>query len=226
MTDYHYAYLTGTLIFGIFWLILFALRKDLRREMFAVGLCIGILAPLWAPWFFNDYWQPQYAWFFGLEDFLYGFFGGGIVSVVYEEAYGKRFSMRKNRHHRWWVFLFAACLGSAAIFQFLSHIGVNSIYAALYAYLFFSAFLCHFRRDLWQDAVASGLLFVAITFVFYGIFVSLYPDIIHAWWKVHNLSGVFILGAPIEELLWAFGMGMAGGPFYEFISGRRLVRRR
>ncbi len=214
------------MIFGIFWLVCFLLRKDLRREMLTVGLCIGVLAPLWAPWFFSDYWYPTYASLYGLEDSLYGFFAGGIVSAIYEEVYGKRFSKRKDHHHAWWAFLSAFFLVAALTFWALLSVGCNSIYAALGAYAAFTVGLCWFRRDLLQDALVSGVLFTLVTLLFFLLFLQLYPGVIDAWWKTESLSGIFVFDIPLEELLWAFGMGMAGGPLYEFVSGRRLVRRK
>ena len=224
LDEYRYAYLVGTLIWGVFWLALFYWRKDLRTEMLTVGTGIGIIALFWAPSFFYEYWNPQYIGSFHIEDFLYGFFAGGIVSVIYEEVYGKRFSKKKDHHHAWWLFLAAVIFASAITFQALHFNGMSSIYAALFAFAIAGVSICVFRRDLIQDAIVSGVLFVVVTYVLYLIYLSIYPNIIAAWWNVDHLSGVFISGVPLEELLWAFGMGMAGGPIYEFVSGRRLVQ--
>jgi hypothetical protein len=221
--DYSYAYLIGTLIFGFVWLTLFFVRKDTRKEMLLVSLFIGILAPLWAPWFFRDYWNPLYAWFFGIEDFLYGFFAGGIVSVIYEIIFGRRLSKRRTLAYLW-TYIFGILLFIAAIvFGVLWHIYTNAIYSAFSAYAVFTLGLLWFRRDLILNAFISGFLFVAVTFVFYTLFTFLFPGIIQAWWQLEYLSGLYILGIPIEELVWAFGMGFAGGPLYEFIVGRRTV---
>jgi hypothetical protein len=82
--------------------------------------------------------------------------------------------------------------------------------------------MVYFRRDLLVDALMSGLLVGLITLVGYIIFSALFPGIVHAWWKLSNLSGVFIFGIPGEELLWAFGLGMVAGPLYEFFMGLRF----
>ncbi len=44
-------------------------------------------------------------------------------------------------------------------------------------------------------------------------------------WLLPNLSGVLVAGIPVEELLWAFGVGMVAGPFYEFFTGSYLANK-
>ena len=102
---YNYAYLIGVLLFFPIWLLLFTLRKDLKKEIFVASFVFGVIAFLSEPLFLRDYWNPEYmnSLFFGpyqlgsFEDFLYGFFKGGIAAVIYEEIFGKRFAKRKDR---------------------------------------------------------------------------------------------------------------------------------
>lgn len=226
LTDPAYAYIVGTILLGAVWLPFFFYRKDLRREMVMIGVLIGIIAPLWAPWFFTDYWSPMYAFWFGIEDFLYGFFAGGIISVIYEEVYAKRLSRRKISHNRSVLHLTLIGGSSALVFNVGIASGVNSIYAAITSFIVFFSGIAWYRRDLIPDALVSGALFTGVTFAFFLVFTALYPDIIEAWWQLDNLSGYMVVGIPLEELLWAFSMGMAGGPLYEFVSGKRLVYRK
>ena len=78
--------------------------------------------------------------------------------------------------------------------------------------------ILYFRHDLLVDSLMSGLLVGAIMFFGYLIFLTIFPEAIHQWWILQNISGILILGVPIEELLWAFGWGMVGGPMYEFFA--------
>ena len=221
--DVRYAYFVGTLLFGAVWLIFFLLRKDTRREMLAVSLAVGFLAVPWAPWFFRDYWYPTYAWFFGLEDFLYGFFAGGIVGVAYEVLFHHRLGTHIRPRRRWVALLAGLVALSAVFFIALWHAQVNSIYAAFAAFAVFIAGLLWLRADLAVNALVSGLLFMIITFFFYLSFLSLFPNIVEAWWNLAHISGMRVVEIPIEELIWAFGMGMAGGPLYEFLVGRKTA---
>ncbi len=96
--NFEFVYLAGSLIVGFpIWSFLFLYRKDLRKEMLISSLAIGLLAPLWEPWFLTDYWHPESlnTLRVGIGDFAYGFFFGGIGNVIYEVVCGKHFSKRK-----------------------------------------------------------------------------------------------------------------------------------
>lgn len=220
-----YAYLLGDMFVALVWLPLFLYRKDLRVQMLVVGIAIGVLAPVWELSFLVDYWHPQYAWFYGLEDFLYGFFAGGIVSVVYEEVFGKRIAKRKNHQHRWLLFALPFFVICVIGFYSLVGLGLNSIYAAVLMYVAVSLLLCWYRTDLFVDAIMSGFLFATLTLILFLVYVQIFPSVIIAWWELENLSGILVFGYPIEELLWAYGMGMLGGPMYEFFLGLRFQKK-
>ena len=225
--DFQYAYLVGNFLIGLpLWVFLFVYRKDLRKEILISSALIGILAPLWSPWFIKDYWHPESLnfWRLGAGDFMYGFFFGGIANVIYEEIFGKHYAKRKNRKHHWsWFILPFAALG-VLVFNIPVLLGINSIYAAITTFVVLSSVMVYFRRDLLIDTLMSGVLVGLITLLGYVLFLALFPGIVHAWWKLSNLSGIFVMGVPIEELLWAFGLGMVAGPFYEFFMGLRFKK--
>lgn len=79
--------------------------------------------------------------------------------------------------------------------------------------------MTYFRRDLAVDSIVSGLLTGGIILGGYVIFLFLFPEAIHRWWMLSNISGIFVLGIPVEELLWALGLGMVSGPLWEFFAG-------
>lgn len=102
MPSYQYAYLIGNLsILLPVWSLLFYFRKDLQREMLGVSLFAGLAGPLSEFWYLQDYWRPETftGTLIGVEDFLFGFFIGGIGAVIYEEIFGKRFAGRGDRRH-------------------------------------------------------------------------------------------------------------------------------
>ena len=225
--NFQYAYLIGDFLIGLPpWLVLFALRKDLRKEILLSSVSIGVLALLWGPWFLKDYWHPESLnmWRASSGDFMYGFFFGGIASVIYEEVFGKCYAKRKDRKHHWsWFILPLAALG-VLVFNVPVLLGVNSMHAGIATLLAIFCFMIYFRRDLLVDALMSGVLVGLVTLCGYLVFIALFPGIIHAWWELPNISGILVMGIPIEELLWAFGLGMAGGPFYEFFMGLKFKK--
>ena len=77
-----YAYLIGDIIFLAIWLVLYLLRKDIRKEMLIMSLIIAVVGPISEYWYFKDYWYPKMVLgplhpFGGLEDLLFGFAAGG-----------------------------------------------------------------------------------------------------------------------------------------------------
>lgn len=227
MLDYQYAYLIGDLIIGLpLWSVLFFGRKDLRREMLIVSLLIGIAGPVSEYWYTQDYWQPQTftGTVAGLEDFLFGFFVGGIASAIYEGAFGRRFAKRKDRSHHWSWFLLPMVALLIFSLNLLVSIGLNSIYASVITFIGAAGVMVYYRRDLLVDSLMSGLLVGAIMFLGYLVFLSIFPQAVHRWWFLNNISGILVAGIPIEELMWAFGWGMFAGPVYEFFAGLRFKK--
>lgn len=177
MVNYQYAYLLGNLLLlGPFWLLLFILRKDLRKEILVVSVVIGFIGPLSELLYIRDYWRPELfnGWRIGIEDFLFGFFAGGSMSVVYEEVFRKKIDQRKNKRHRWSLFL---------VPLFILHIlfviiptyrfNINSIYSSIVTFIFIALIIWCFRKDLVIDSLASGTLSALLML---GLYLSIPPD--------------------------------------------------
>lgn len=227
MFDYQYAYLVGNLLIGLpVWLILFLHRKDFRKEILIVSFIIGIAGPVSELWYLQDYWRPETfnGWPIGIEDFLFGFLLGGISSVIYEEVFGQHYVKRKDRSHHWSWFLLPVAALFLFSFNLLFFIGINSIYASFLTFLLVAGVMVFYRRDLFMDSLMSGLLVGGFMFFGYLIYLSIFPEAIHRWWLLDNISGFLILGIPVEELLWAFGWGMVAGPMYEFFTGLKFKK--
>lgn len=229
MFSYQYAYLvSATLLLFPIWLLLFLHRKDLRQELLLVSIVIGIIGPISELWYLQDYWRPETfnGWTIGVEDFLFGFFIGGIGSVIYEELFGKHFTKRLDRTHHWrWFLIPIVILFLLGLNIPFLYFDINSIYASIIALLVTAAVMMYFRTDLWGDLFMSGVLVGLIMSVNYLIFLKIFPEAIHRWWELENISGILVMGIPLEELLWAFSWGMVGGPIYEFFTGRKFSRR-
>lgn len=225
--SYHFAYLILNLILATIWFAFFLHRKDLRHKMILLSLLIGFIGPLSEYWYLQDYWRPQTitGTMIGIEDYFFGFFIAGIGSVIYEELFGKRLSNRYNRKHNW--ALFSVFLGGLGVILFGSlfyYFKINSIYASIIGFLALAFVIIFYRRDLWIDAVVSGLLCGTVLFACYMLLLRPYPELFIRWWMMHHISGITFYKVPIEELLWAFGWGMLAGPMYEFYAGITLQK--
>src|SRR3989344_5394365 len=225
MFDYRFAYLLGNLLLLLpVWAFFFYRRKDLRREMIMVSIITGAIGPISELWYLQDYWKPETftGTSIGLEDFLFGFFIGGIARVIYEEIFGKKYAKRKDRRHHWPLFVIPFFICFIFSLHTLFALGLNSIYASIIGFLVFAAIIIFYRKDLFWDSLVSGLLVGALAFISYLIYLMMFPGVIQKWWLLNNITSVLIVGVPLEELMWAFGWGMVAGPMYEFFRGLRL----
>jgi hypothetical protein len=53
-------------------------------------------------------------------------------------------------------------------------------------------------------------------------FLALYPDFVQRYDNVPNLLGIYVLGVPIEELMFASSFGSVWSIAYEYLQGYRL----
>lgn len=217
-------YLIGTGIFFIFWLILYIHRKNLRKEMLIMSFLTAPLGPLSELFYFRDYWNPDYIFpifGIGIEDFLFAFFIGGIGAVVYEELFIKK--IRKTRREQSKLLAIIGVLSLFLLIMLTFVLKINSIYSSSIIFILVGIIIVFKRKDLLKNAIGNGILVAIIMLLFYVIFTSIFPTVIKDWWQLDNLSGFFIGGAPIEEILWGFCWGFLSGPLYEFWRGYKEI---
>lgn len=215
-----YAYALSALLALPIWIGLFFVRKETRTEMLLASLVVGILAPLWEPWFLHVYWTPPGTmWQIALGDFIYGFVAGGIGAVVYEFLFKTRHAKRRARIQRLPLLTFSLGVAALLLFHVPTLFGLSPLYAALLCFLPFIGVMAVTRPDLWTDMFVSGLVFGIGTFAIFFIFSLVFPEALRTWWNYENLSGHTLWKVPLEELLWAGTLGMTIGPAYEFFAG-------
>ncbi len=102
MIGYQYTYIIGNLILLAIWAFFFIRRKDTRKEMLTISLIFGFVGPLAEAIYIKDWWQPLTitGTRIGIEDFLFGFLIGGIISIIYEHLFQKRIKGKVERKKR------------------------------------------------------------------------------------------------------------------------------
>ena len=220
-----YAYLIGNIIFAVIWLVLFWIRKDLRREMIILSLIGGVLFPL-ALIYLPDYWYPNHiighSLGIGIEDFLFAFTIGGIGAVLYEVVFGKTHTLCDCRKRDPKGLLSIIAVSVIVLFVLIFMFKLNSIYSSYVSFLIIFGYIIYFRRDLFWQAMISGFSVGLLMLFFYQIWIKIYPGIIEHWWQFQNISGVLIFGTPLEEIVWGFTWGLLAGTIYEFARGTSL----
>lgn len=222
MPDYHYAFIFFDALIGCVWLALYLSKKSVRKEMLHVSLWTAPLGPLSELFYIHDYWRPEYlgGLSFGIEDLLFAFFIGGIGAVICEALMGPRWRVGHTRRRRN-TLVPLVLVGIAWMYAGVFWLGLNSIYVSSLGLLAVGTVLIHRCKSYLRDAVMSGVLTALIMFAAYQILFLVYPNIIARWWFLDSISGMLVIGVPIEELLWAFSWGFFVNPLYEFIVRKR-----
>ncbi|MEX0917832.1 MAG: hypothetical protein WDZ93_01625 [Candidatus Paceibacterota bacterium] len=222
--DYQYFYLVWTLFFLIIWLSLFLLRKDSRREILAISLVFGVGGIGCQYLHLHDWWQPLRITntSVGFEDFFIGFAIGGIASVLYEVVAKRRDVHPSNREairrSSYFFIAFFALVFVCAFFM----LHLNSMSAALLAYVVGISYLLFRRRDLLVNSIVSGTLLLVLGAGTYWFLFLIYPEYISLFWHLPEVwYSKLIFGIPIGEYIWYFLTGAFIGPLYEFIEGLR-----
>jgi len=216
--------------FGLVWLILFLLRKDIRKEMLVISVIFGILGPISNILFIQDWWSP--LTFDGtkvgiLDSIFVGFMIGGVTAVLYEEIFRRvqrrdKRLLRKKEHLLFFLMFPIALIIFFGGFYLLD---LNSWIASTLALFVPAVVILTRRSDLLIEAFVSGVLLVVVATAVYN-FVELFtPGWIQTFWYFKNVPPIIVLNMPIDDAVHYFFLGMFGGPLYEYWQGVRLVKK-
>ncbi len=216
------------ILLGI-WLIVFILNRKSRKEILWTSLFtmpFGLTVPFFVP----EYWSPPSLFNlnlktgFDIESLIFSFAIGGIVVSLYELRKMKHKKMSsKEIHSKRHRFHLLTLISLPLIFLSLYFLtDLNPIYSSFIAMGFFavSSLLC--RPDLKKKILWSGFLFLAVYFFFFLFFNAVYSYAVEKFWNLSALSGILILGVPLEELIFGFLFGLSWGSIYEYVKWYRI----
>jgi hypothetical protein len=225
MQNYHYSYLVGALIFGAAWLACYVLGKNYRAEI-RWGTLISAPLALTSILFIPQYWTPPSLFNLdqkirvGIEDFLWAAAVGGIASVVAEILLKERLSVirraARKRHFAPFVVVIVVFIALE-----LWH-SDKTIYNCIIAFAIGAIVIAVLRSDLIPTMLIGALSFTALYFVLFLIVLLLYPNFVKCFYNIPHLLGKYVLGVPIEELLFAGTGGAIWSVAYEYVQGYRL----
>lgn len=218
-----YAYLFGAIIFSIPWGIVFCAKRINRKEMIMYGVVFGVAAVLIGiRYALHDYWQPTYLFpSFHIEDFLYGFFFGGLCTQVYFFFFETKERTTKNYHP---IFGLTALIVSILSFVLITDVlELNSIIAHILPPALVGLYIAYKSPKTVTIQLLAGLFATVITFCVFRIVLFINPHAVSEIWYLNNLTGVLFIGIPIEEYIFAFSLGFGISLFHEFVSGREII---
>ncbi len=229
-----YVWFIWSFILLIVWaLIYFSLKeRQSKKEMLYVSLFTSFLG-LTEPIFVPAYWNPPSIFNlaqntgFDIESIIFSFAVGGIAVIIYESFFKvehrqmsqKEMHSKKHKYH-------LLALSSAPLIFILLYIfaPLNPIYSTIMALLGGGIATWYCRPDLKKKMIFSGLIFLVIYFVFFLSLVLLFPGYVEKVWNLSAISGILILGIPLEELLFAFSLGFLWSSVYEHVKWKRVNR--
>jgi|TARA_Y100001933_G_scaffold237733_3_gene260904 hypothetical protein len=230
--SYAYALWSGLLL--AIWLLVFAglTSSAGRRQMLvtsALTAALGLTEPLFVP----EYWNPPTLFDlaqrtgFDLESLIFAFAAGGLAGSLYEWLFPVRHrsvpdAERLGRGHRWHGL---ALVSPAVVFLPLYLVDMlNPIYAVIVALALGGTFTAWCRPDLLPKMLTGSVLFGALYFLFFVSLVWVHPAYVEQVWNLAGLSGVLLLGVPLEEVLFALGLGFLWSGAYEHLLWSRAAR--
>ena len=173
-------------------------------------------------WYLRDYWSPEYMLAISIggvvvavEDYLFGFAMVGLAAGLFELVSGdcdreaRSYSLRVS----WMRLQTIAGLFLLSMFLLCGLLRIESVPATILTCLVGSAAVLRKHSTWMRGALLTGCAMTTLFWLFYEIcFLRLYPTIIEDWWNHAALTGIRLGAVPLEELAWAFAMGLFIGP--------------
>lgn len=225
-----YVWFAWTLIGLAVWFLIYVWKRNLRKEMLWASLWtspLGLTEPIFVP----EYWTPPSLFNlaertgFDIESIIFSFVVGGLASILYETAFEVVHipigaSEHRQRRHAYHGLALISPIVFFILFSVLT--AWNPIYSAVLAVVLGSIGVMLCRPDLVKKILTGGVFFTLLYFVFFISLVISFPGYVSLVWNLPALSGILILGIPLEEYLFAFSFGMLWASLYEHIHWYRI----
>jgi ABC-type multidrug transport system fused ATPase/permease subunit len=228
-----YTWFLWSILLIIVWIVVyFSLSaRDKKREMFMVSLWTSLLG-LTEPLFVPEYWSPPSLFDlaqktgFDIESLIFSFGIGGLAVVLYERIFKTRHQAmnapeRRSRHHR---YHFWAIASAPVIFVILLIVtSLNPIYSAAIAMTAGGVATWYCRPDLKNKMMASALIFLGLYLMYFLTLIAMFPGYVEQVWNLKVISGILVIGVPLEELIFAATFGFMWSSIHEHLTWRKIM---
>jgi hypothetical protein len=236
MISDQYGWLIFNVLMALMWVVFYIMYPWCRNIMLKLGL-------LCCPYAFAEivyipkYWNPPSVFdittlFFNklvrieVEAFICAFIVAGVGGVIYSVFTNQRVQPFKQRPQKfyeifvhWLVVLSPYFLCPLLYFTVCNR---NIAYAGCIALLLGALLRIIVRPDLKKQTLAGGIMFLCYYTVAFKCFDLLAPGYITRVWNLANLSGIMLIGLPIEEFYWGISFGCYASGLYEHLAWSHL----
>jgi hypothetical protein len=225
MPGYHYSYLIGTLLFCAAWAVCFILGKNYRPQILW-GTLISAPLALTSILFIPQYWTPpslfnlDQRFRVGIEDVIWAASVGGIGSVVGEIFLKEKLAKSRSQPHKRHYVPFVVMVVAFVALEFWHP--EKTIYNTIIAFVICALIVFFLRRDLTPLMLTSAAVFTILYFALFLELLLLYPEFVQRYYNIPHLLGIYVLGVPLEELMFAASGGAVWSVAYEYIRGYRM----
>lgn len=226
-----YVWLVWSSVFLVPWLAAYVAFPRHRQAMVWASFItapLGLTEPLFVP----AYWSPPSLFDlarttgFDVESLTFSFGIGGIAAVLYNLLTGRVLiavtdTQRQAPRHK---LHFWALTVPFLSFPLLYLLRWNPIYSAIAAMTLGTAATMFCRPDLVRKTWVGALLFMTFYAVFLlGVELTASGYVARVW-NLGALSGVRIVGMPLEEFLFAAAFGAYWSGIYEHFTWKGLSK--
>lgn len=224
-----YNFLILCLLFLLPGAVVFALRADLRRVIGIMAFC-SVPFAFTESLFYPSYWEPKFLFDladrigFGIEDILFVVGLSAFTSTAYAFFSGARYEPLAQLSP--WVMVTKGAVILAVTFGLVGIavlFGIPMIYGSFWIMLGVSGYLCVSRPDLLWPGLLGGLFSLLVYAVLCLIFAWLIPGVFQLAWKTEQFLNIFVLGIPLEEVMYGFAAGVAASVFYPYVWCQRFT---
>jgi hypothetical protein len=215
--SYQYGYLVGIAPLALVWLIFFILRSDLRKGINVMSILFGVGGLTSQLVYSEDWWHSSNitGTRIGFEDFLFGFFMGGVACFAYEVLFHKRLVPRSEPKSTF-GFRYVGSMVVILFFGGYYFAGIDSFTATILAFLIPTIVQIYLRPDLMNNALFGALFSTLLGFLFVEVPEIVLPGWVSETWRHDELSGIMLLHLPMEDFFWFVLAGAFLAPIYKY----------
>ncbi|WCL50902.1 lycopene cyclase domain-containing protein [Leptospira sp. GIMC2001] len=229
-----YNFLTLSIILLIPGLVIFYFRKDLRKPIYRMSF-ISTPFALTERYFYPSYWEPEFLFDlihkigFGIEDIIFVIGLAACTSTAYPFAFNMTYTKNhqaSNRSIRSLGLLRFSILGTSILIAvyFSVFFEIPIIYSTLAIMAVISIWIITIRKDLLLPAI-HGLWITTTIYSSICILIDMiYPKIFVLVWHTEKFMNIFLLGIPLEEILYAGLSGLTATIFYPFLFSLKFKK--